>query len=364
MFAEETPSSTIKIKERELAAAYIEAICHPEPWDSGIPVPEEYDETEYDQKRLALLGQPGWEAAYDAWRNGRTYLPDVLEKAFHPNADALMIELLQDESSKFRPMIVRAIGNRSSKKCHELLRPFAKDKNADVRREVFIALDPLRADKEDIVTAVDGLADEARSVRFQAHYFLVDSTANVIISDGNVDVSKTSWSNWWAANYATPRGELVKTGLKRCAELLTHPKEEVRSLAESALLMNSGQLNYGRQNTWRGSSRGEPSKRAWLDWHSLAYGNRLNSMHPTSNEQGFALENPDIPLPLLWATVSMNVRDLDSQFGLVRSMARTSIVHALGEACPFRIDPPDNDGDHLNTAIKSWWASRLSANQK
>ena len=55
----------------------------------------------------------------------------------------------------------------------------------------------------------------------------------------------------------------------------------------------------------------------------------------------------------------MNVGDLKSEKGAVRSLARESIASLLEDSCPFRVSNDDRENDWLNEGIALWWAKRM-----
>ena len=335
------------------------------------PAPEEEPTFEGKAKALIDLGEAGWDETFKRLARGQFHwhvFPAVLGRSslseIEPERTRRLLALLNSKNFALRGSVPRLIAAREPLEGNKLLRPFLSDSDAQVREASIAALSPLVAAPSEIEIGIDLLDDLSEPLRAQARYFLERATGHIPDGDPASSDMKAIWSQWWQDHKTTDLATLRKTELNRCANLLTSPDPEFRERVGMALIAHSRQVNFGfhQKNVWWDVHRGEISRKNWLEWLRLRYSGREH-VRSTVVEDEFRINHPEVPLDALRATITMNVRDLESEESRVRSLARQSLSMLLEESCPFRESCSDAEGDWLNAGIRHWWAQRLKALQ-
>lgn len=351
------------------ANALLDRILSTEPSKGGEP-----PSRDREAKNLIGLGTVGWEETYRRFAEGRfhTAIAEVLGNRLgndphgKPDRTEKILKLLDNSEFVGRNWVPQIISRREPMDVNKLLLPFLSDPDPELREAVLLALEPLNATPSDIESALGQLANPSKQVRFRANEFLQRATGHIPIGNDESGDRKAEWSKWWEQQKPAGLETILQRELTRCAHLLVNPDEEIRERAGLVLIARSGQVFYGfhQKNVWWGVHNGERSGKCWLQWLELRYPGKTHA-EKTLWEHEFHHRHPEVSLDALRATITMNVKDLDSDDRFVRMAARESIAALLEDSCPFRFGTAtgssNTEDDWLNEGIKRWWEQRVQA---
>jgi hypothetical protein len=341
------------------------------------PAHEEGPTHEGDIKLLINLEIVGWEETFKRLSQGRDHsafisvlsTPFWIDSVNNERTKKLM-RLLADKEFSKRAAVPQIVAKLDVLNGNQLLEPYLKDTDVNVRTTCVTAMKPALATNSIIDKMIENLevnvhsvdTDPASQLRIQSVYFLERASGHVVENKFTPSELSAAWRNWWNDNKERGLEVIIKAELTRCAQLLTNPNEELRERAGMPLICHSAQTYYGFHNkgTWWGVHDGEKSKECWLKWLKLRYDVREH-IKTTRIEDEFNIKHPEISLSVLRATIAMHVSDLDSTESSVRSLARYNICSLLDDLCPFRMCQSDREDDWLNAGIKLWWEARMKA---
>jgi len=356
------------------ANALLDQILSPKPREVRIRTEGEpsYD---YQKDALIALGDIGWEETFKRLADGRIHgaLVEVLTwrslRSNEPEKTQKVLKLLEGNDFRGRKRIPQIIAKLEPVDANKMLLPFLADSDPEVREACFVSLSCSNAASPEIETAIRLLDDPSEGVRFRAITFLERSTGHIPVGNDLPNDMKAVWSKWWNEQKSRGVEPILKSELTQCANLLKNPDEQIRERAGLTLIAHSGQTFFGfhQKNVWWGVHNGDHSAECWQEWLKLRYAGKEH-MEATIWENEFHMLHPEIPLDVLRATISMNVKDLRSQISSVRSIARESIASILGKSCPFhmgydRVGSSYREDDWLNEGIERWWEQRMRAIQ-